>query len=66
MLYQSAVMHENDIMREPTRLTHVVGHDDHFDTTVLGVDEEPLDHERRRGIEACRRLIEKKDLWIEA
>jgi hypothetical protein len=66
MLDESAVMQENDIVREPSRLTHVVGHDNHFDTTVLGVDEEPLDGERRRGIEARGRLIEKKHFWIEA
>ena len=66
MLDKSAVMQENYFVREPSRLAHVVGYDNHFDATVLGIDEEPLDGEGRRGIEACGRLIEKKHFWIEA
>ena len=66
MLDKSAVMQKNDIVRKPSRLAHVVGHDNHFDATVLGFDEEPLDGEGRCGIQACGRLIEKKHFWIEA
>ena len=66
MLDESAVMQKNDVLREPSRLAHVMGHDNHFDAAVLGADEEPLDGERRSGIEAGGRLIEKKHLWIEA
>ena len=66
MLDKSAVMQKNDVLRKPSRLAHVMGHDDHFDAAVLGVDEQPLDGERRSGIEACGRLIEKEHFWIEA
>ena len=66
MLGKPAVMQKNDILRKPSCLTDVVGHDNYFDATVLGVDEEALDGERRRGIKACGRLIEQKDFWIEA
>ena len=66
MLDKSAVMQKNDILRKPSRLAYVVGYDNYFDAAVLSIDEEALDGERRRGIEACGRLIEKKDFWIEA
>ena len=66
MLDKPAVMQKDDVLREPSRLAHVMGYDNHLDTTVLRVDEQPLDGERRSGIEARGRLVEKKDLWIEA
>jgi hypothetical protein len=58
MLDESAVMQEDDVLGQPSCLTHVMGHDDDFDATVLGADEQPLDGERRSGIEAGGRLIE--------
>jgi hypothetical protein len=66
MLDKSAVMQKNDIVRKPSRLAHVVGNDNHFDATMFGVDKEPLDGERRRGIKTCGWLIEKEHFWIEA
>jgi hypothetical protein len=66
MLDESAVMKKDDVLREPSRLAHVMGHDNHFDATVLGADEKPLDGQRRSWIEARGRLIKKKHLWIEA
>ena len=66
MLHESAVMQKNDVLREPSRLAHVMGHDNHFDAAMLGADEKALDGERRSWIEARGRLVEKKHLWIEA
>src|SRR5215471_10417242 len=65
MFDQSAVMQKYYVLCKPSGLAHVVGHDNHFDTTVLGADEKPLDGERRSGIEARSRLIEQEHLWIE-
>ena len=66
MLDKSAVMQKDDVLRQPSCLTHVMGYDNHLDASVLCFDKEPLDGERRGGIEARGGLVEKKDLWIEA
>jgi len=66
MLDKAAVMQKNDILGKPPRLAYVVGYNNYFDAAVRGIDEDALNGERRRGIEACSRLIEKKHFWIEA
>lgn len=58
MLDESAVMQKDDVLGKPSCLAHVMGHDDDFDAAVLGADKQPLDVERRSGIEAGSRLIE--------
>src|SRR5262249_23156956 len=65
MLDQSAVMQKYYVLCKPSGLAHIMGHDNHFDTTVLGADEKLLNGERRSGIEARSRLIEQEHLWIE-
>ena len=59
-------MQKNDVLREPSRLAHVMSDDNHFDAALLGADEKALDGERRSWIKARGRLVEKKHLWIEA
>jgi len=66
MLDKAAVMQKNYILRKPSRLAYVVGYNNYFDAAVLGINEDALDGERRGGIEACGRLIEKQHFWIEA
>jgi len=66
MLDKAAVMQKIYILRKPSRLAYVVGYNNYFDAAVLGINEDALDGERRGGIEACGRLIEKKHFWIEA
>jgi hypothetical protein len=51
-------MQKYDVLRKPSRLANIVGYDNHFDTTVFGANEKPLDAERRSGIEARSWLIE--------
>src|SRR5262245_1854479 len=58
MIDESAVMQKDDVLGKPSCLAHVMGHDDDFDAAVLGADKQPLDVERRSGIEAGSRLIE--------
>ena len=58
MLDELAVMQKDDVLGEPSCLAHVMGHDHDFDAAVLGADEQPLDGERRSGIETGSRLIE--------
>jgi hypothetical protein len=66
VLDKSAMMQKDNVLREPSRLTHVMCHDNYLDAAVLRLEEQPLDGESRSGVEARGRLVEKQDLWIEA
>jgi hypothetical protein len=60
------MMQKDNVLREPSRLAHVVGHDDYLDAAVLCVKEQSLDGESRSGVEARGRLVEKQDVRIKA
>ena len=66
MLDDPAVMQEHNIAGKPASLADVVGDDDDLDATALSVDQQLLDGQRRRGIEARGRLVEQQDVGLEA
>ena len=59
MLENAALMQKHDVVGQPPRLTDVVRHEDHFYSAALSVEQQPLDSQRRRRIEARRRLVKK-------
>ena len=65
MLDNAPMVHEDDVLREPSCLADVMGDDDDLDTTPLSVNQELLDGERRGRVEARGRLVEEQQLRLE-
>lgn len=59
MLDNAAVVQKHDIVCQPPRLANVVRHENDLDAPTLSVKKQPLDSQRRRGIETRSRLVEK-------
>jgi hypothetical protein len=66
MLDNAPVVQEDDVLREPACLAHVMRHHNDLDALPLRLDQKTLDQERRGGIEACRWFIEEQNCRLKA
>ena len=66
MFDDAAGIQEDDLIREPSRLAYVMSHQYDFGAAVLRFGEQSLDGQSRCRVEACRRLIEKHNIGVEA
>lgn len=66
MFHDTAVVHEDDLVRKASRLAYVMRHQYHLGAVVMRLDEQSLDGQGRGRIETRSRLIQKQDVGIEA
>jgi len=62
MLDNAPVVQEDDVLREPACLTHVMRHYNDLDALPLRLDQKPLDQQRRGRIATGRWFVEKQNL----
>ena len=64
MFNNAPVVHENDFLRQPSRLAYIMCDDNDLDSVSLRLDQQPLNKQRRSRIEACGWLVEEQDLGL--